>query len=253
MAGAANPSVQYLLSPSYAFLDPGYASLLLSTHIFLGLDVFLAQETTFNAPQGPSENWQCVPEWEREVGAGGVCCSSTVFVRSLRVHLYGVGTHSLSLSQPLTTAICNAVMWSTVSLCPLPTQTHARATSQSHKQACIRKHNYGPHTPTWCHRSHDNKWTHISKMQGSNCGSTCFSWNRCLRVLFRSAVKQLSRVLKYNCGGHKRFEPKPKTLQQSWFLMFLICSNMLSEWQRQASNRPRKTHQRQGHVEIQSF
>lgn len=127
MAGAANPSVQYLLSPSYAFLDPGYASLLLPTHIFLGLDVFLAQETTFNAPQGPSENWQCVPEWEREVGGGGVCCSSTVFVRSLRVHLYGVGTHSLSLSQPLTTAICNAVMWSTVSLCPLPTQTHARA------------------------------------------------------------------------------------------------------------------------------
>ena len=76
----------------------------------------------------------------------GACFSSTVFVRSLRVHLYGVGTHSLSLSQPLTTAICNAVMWSTVSLCPLHTHTHTQTHTHTHTLTRIRARGVTVHT-----------------------------------------------------------------------------------------------------------
>lgn len=36
-----------------------------AAYIFLALDVFLARETTFSAPRGLSENWQCVPERAR--------------------------------------------------------------------------------------------------------------------------------------------------------------------------------------------
>lgn len=79
---------------------------------------------------------------QSESGRLGACFSSTVFVRSLRVHLYGVGTHSLSLSQPLTRAICNAVMWSTVSLCPLHghARTHDHAELHTHTRTRVHTH-----------------------------------------------------------------------------------------------------------------
>lgn len=105
----------------------------------------------------------CQSESERQ----GACFSSTVFVRSLRVHLYGVGTYSLSLSQPLTTAICNAVMWSTVSLCPLHTRTQKRA--HTHARIFIHTRGVTFHTTT-----NEPAQTHIIIMLDFNCETMCF-------------------------------------------------------------------------------
>lgn len=131
-----------------------------------------------------------------------------VFVRSPRVHLYRVGTHSLPLSQPLTTAICNAVMWSTVSLCPSHTHTRSHI-ENTHTCSCVHR------------RSQDNQCEDSSP---HGAVETCVSDEHGrLRVLFHRTVKQFTHVLKYNCGDCKSFKTQTQTLLQSWFLMFLIC------------------------------